>query len=50
MAKITGSRGIGWEHVLVALFAAVALKVAVDELSSIAEHGLDNWWRNRSGR
>jgi hypothetical protein len=36
--------------ILFALLVAVAFKVAVDELSFIAEHGIDNWRRHRFGQ
>jgi predicted butyrate kinase (DUF1464 family) len=35
--------------IVIALALAVAFKVAVDELSIIAEHGIDHWRRLRFG-
>ena len=34
---------------IVGILGAVAVKVVVDELSLIAEHGIDNWRRHRFG-
>jgi hypothetical protein len=38
-----------WEGAIAAVLAGVAIKFAIHELSTILEHGFDNWRRHRFG-
>ena len=44
-----GSGDLPWGRAITIIITGVAIKLAIDELSMILEHGFDAWRRRRLG-